>query len=142
MVAAVFMPQIFVPARPVQQPVQALHLPMQRELALLGRIDQASIVPPSVIASIKTYREAVRWCWVNRRAKGMKVVDLGRDHGFNRQHAGDYLNDDDKPDRRNLPPERIADFENVCGNCVITQWLASRQKLTVLEEIQAERLAA
>jgi hypothetical protein len=142
MSAAVSIPQIFTPVRPVQQQVQPLHLPMQRELPLLGRIDQASVVPPSVIAGIKTYRQAVRWCWVNRRAKGMKVVDLGREYGFNRQHAGDYLNEDDKPGRRDLPADRIADFENVCGNCVITQWLASLQKLTVLEEIQAERIAA
>lgn len=136
------MNQIFAPARPVQQQVQPLHLPMQRELPLLGRIDRASVVPPSLVATANSYRQAVRLCWALRRAKGMKVVDLGREYGFNRQHAGDYLNEDDKPGRRDLPPERISDFENVCGNCAITQWLAARQNLTVLEEIQAERNAA
>lgn len=43
---------------------------------------------------------------------------------------------------RSLPAERIAEFEAICGNCFITQWLASRQRLTVLEELQAQRVAA
>jgi len=132
----------FASSRLVHQQVQPCSFPMQRELPLLGRIDNASIVPPSLVATANSYREAVRLCWALRRAKGMKVVDLGREYGFNRQHAGDYINADDKPGRRDLPPERISDFEDVCGNCAITQWLAARQKLTVLEEIQAERNAA
>jgi len=136
------MNQIFDPSRQVQQQAQTFDLPMQRELPLLGRVDCDSVVPPSLVAKANTYRDVVRLCWSLRRAKGMKVVDLGRHYGFNRQHAGDYLNSDDKPGRRDLPPERITDFENVCGNCAITQWLAARQKLTVLEEIQAERNAA
>lgn len=136
------MNQIFAPVGPVQQQVQPLCLPIQRELPLLGRIDNASIVPPSLVATAKSYRQAVRLCWALRRARGLRIIDLGRDFEFNRQHVGDYLNNDDKPGRRDLPPERISDFEDVCGNCAITQWLAARQKLTVLEEIQAERNAA
>ena len=30
----------------------------------------------------------------------------------------------------------------ICGHCFVTQWLASRQRLTVLEELQAQRVAA
>ena len=58
------------------------------------------------------------------------------------RHIGDYLNGDDKPKRRNLPAQAIADFEAVCGNTFITQWLASRHHFTLLEEMQAERAAA
>ena len=115
---------------------------VQTHLPLLGRIDAPSVVPPSILKTIKTYRAAVRLCWALRRAKGLKPTDLGREFGFTRQHVSDYLNVDDKPTRRDLPAERIADFEDVCGNSAISQWLAQRAKFTVLEELQAERAAA
>lgn len=115
---------------------------MQKELALLGRLDGPSVVPPGLLAHAKSYREAVRYCWSLRRAKNLRATDLGRDFGFTRQHVTDYLSDDDAPTRRSLPAERIAEFEAICGNCFVTQWLASRQRLTVLEELQAQRVAA
>ena len=49
-------------------------------------------------------------------ALGAKVRDLGRDHGFTRQHVSDYLNVDDKLQRRSPPAHRIVDFEDLCGN--------------------------
>lgn len=115
---------------------------MQKELPLLGRLDGPSVVPSSLLARARSYREAVRYCWTLRRARGLKPSDLGRDFGFTRQHVTDYLNADDQPTRRSLPAERIHDFEAICGNCFVTQWLAARQRLTVLEELQAERAAA
>jgi len=137
----------FAPSQPVHQPVQGLFFTkeaplVQTHLPLLGRIDAPSVVPPSILKTIKTYRAAVRLCWALRRAKGLKPTDLGREFGFTRQHVSDYLNVDDKPTRRDLPAERIADFEDVCGNSAISQWLAQRAKFTVLEELQAERAAA
>lgn len=114
----------------------------QAELALMGRIDAPDTVPRQLLSAAKTYRQAVRLCWALRRAKGLKPTDLGREFGFTRQHVSDYLNPDDLPTRRDLPAERIADFEDVCGNTAITQWLASRQRFTLLEEMQADRVAA
>lgn len=114
----------------------------QLELNLLGRIDAPSVVPTSLIKTARTYREAVRLCWALRRAKGLRPTDLGRDFGFTRQHVTDYFHEDDAPTRRSLPPERICEFEEICGNAAITQWLASRSKFTLLEELQAERAAA
>lgn len=114
----------------------------QTHLPLLGRIDAPSVIPPKLLKSVRTYRAAVRLCWTLRRAKGLKPVDLARDFDFTRQHVTDYLHDDDKATRRSLPAERIKDFEDVCGNAAITQWLAARARLTVLEELQAERAAA
>lgn len=142
----------FGPRQPVHQQVQPAvcdesflwRHPME-QLALrplLGRLEGAAIVPPSMLKLARTYREAVRLCWTMRRAKGLKPTDLARDFGFTRQHVSDYLNGDDKPGRRDLPPERIKDFEDICGNAAITQWLAARQRLTILEEMQAERNAA
>ena len=140
----------FCEAQPVQQPVQPSSFfnrfkeaPLQQAvLPLLGRVDAPSVVPPSILKTLRTYRDAVRLCWALRRAKGLRVTDLGRDYGFTRQHVSDYLNDDDLPTRRSLPPERINDFEDLCGNTAITQFLVGRARLTVLEELQAERAAA
>lgn len=137
----------FVPLRPVQQPVQRLSFPMeapmgQLDLPLLGRIDAPSAVPPSLVRTAGTYRQAVRLCWGLRRAKGLTVTDLAREFGFNRQHASDYLNADDLATRRSLPGDKVQAFEDVCGNTAISQWHAMRAQLTVLEEIQAERAAA
>ena len=115
---------------------------MQTHLALMGRIDAPDTVPRSLLASVNSYRQAVRLCWTLRRAKGMKATDLARDFFFNRQHVTDYLTEDDKRTRRSLPAERIKDFEDACGNSAVTQWLAARQRFTLLEEMQADRAAA
>jgi len=114
----------------------------QLTLPLLGRIDASAVAPPALLKQAKTYRQAVRLCWTLRRAKGMRPTDLARDFGFVRQHVSDYLAADDRDGRRDLPADRIYDFEDACGNAVITQWLASRQRLTILEEMQAMREAA
>jgi hypothetical protein len=58
------------------------------------------------------------------------------------QHVSDYMHGDDKPTRRSLPAERLAAFEGFVGNSIVSQWLAARSRLTVLEEMQAERMAA
>lgn len=115
---------------------------IQREIPLMQRIAGPSVVPSAALPFARSFREAVRWCWAMRKAKGLTASDLARDFGFNRQHVSDYLNADDKPTRRSLPAEQITLFEEVCGNCFVTQWLAARQHLTVLEQIQAERMAA
>ncbi len=114
----------------------------QRPLGLLARIQGPAVVPSPALAFARTYREAVRWCWSMRRAKGLTHTDLAREFGFNRQHVSDYLNADDAATRRSLHPEQIALFEEVCGNVFITQWLAARQRLTVLEQLQADNQRA
>lgn len=114
----------------------------QRSLGLLQRIEGPSVAPSAALVFARTYREAVRWCWQLRRAKGLTASDLAKEFGFCRQHVSDYLNPDDKPTRRSLPAEQIHLFQEVCGNTFITQWLAAREGLTVLEQMQADRRAA
>lgn len=140
----------FVPSQPVQQQVRrldflinSLDAPMeQTNLPLFGRIDAPDTVPPALLRQAVSYRQVVRLCWALRRAKFLKATDLAREFGFTRQHVTDYLHGDDSPTRRSLPAERIKDFEDVCGNTAITQWLAARQRFTLLEEMQAERACA
>lgn len=110
-------------------------------MPLLQRIEGPAVVPPALLIHAKTYRQAVRLCWGLRRVKWTPAT-LAAHYQFTRQHVGDWLNPDDRATRRSLPAERIADFEEACGNVLLTQWLAARQRLTVLEQLQAAGLVA
>jgi hypothetical protein len=116
---------------------------MQRELPMLGVIEAPKPVARSVISAIKTYRQAVRVAWKLRRAQGMTKQQLACFAGLYAPHITDYLHEDDRPSRRDLPAAKVTDFEDVVGNRVVSQWLAAQSNLTVLEGFQAEeRIAA
>lgn len=115
---------------------------MQRELSLLGLIDGPSIVSASSVSLAKTYRQAVRLAWQMRRVKSMTRAMLAAESGLYAPHITDYLNEDDKPSRRDLPASAIYRFEAVVGNTLVSQWMARQAGLTVLEEIQESRRAA
>jgi hypothetical protein len=138
----------FVPGQPVTQPVIRLHFFMGATMEqmplrpLMGRLEGPAIVPASLIAMCATYRDAVRLCWERRRVHYMTKRQLAAEAGLLPQHVTDYLHPDDKPGRRDLPGDRVAAFEAVCGNTAVSQWHAHNSRLTVLEELQAERLAA
>lgn len=112
----------------------------QLELPLLCRLDGPSVVPEQYVRACQTYREVVRLCWRLRRVRAMTMLTLAERAGFPSNHRSDYLSDNE--DRRELPAKYIKAFEYVCGNTAISQWIAMNAKLTVLEEVQAARLAA
>ena len=114
----------------------------QREFPLLGRLDAPSAVPNQWVRYCKTYRQAVRTAWMLRRVSRMTKQQLASEAELTPQHVSDYLAEDDKPQRRDLPADSVARFEAVVGNTLVSQWLASQSKLTVLEEIQATKVAA
>ena len=114
----------------------------QQEFKLMGRIDAPSVAPEQWVRSAKTYRDIVRLAWTLRRTKGAKAVDMARHCNFYAQHISDWLADDDKPSRRSMPADCISDFEDFVGNTLVSQWMARRAKLTVLEEITATRAVA
>lgn len=115
---------------------------METGLPLVGVIEAPRAVPTAAVLACKTYREAVRACWMRRRVHYMTQRQLAIYAGLRPQLISDYLNADDAPQRRDLPAECIAAFETVCGNTLVSQWVAAQSKLTVLEEMQATRLAA
>lgn len=112
----------------------------QLQLPLLGRLDGPSVVPEQNIKACQSYRDAVRLCWGLRRVRAMTSLTLAESAGFPANHRSDYLSDDEA--KRELPAKYIRAFEAVCGNTAISQWIARGAKLTVLEEMQAARLAA
>lgn len=114
----------------------------QLEFPLLARMNAPSVAHPYYLARCASYREAVRLCWALRRVHHMTQRQLACEAGLRPQLISDYLHDDDGRERRALPGEQIAAFESVAGNTLISQWIAARSKLTVLEEVQAMRSAA
>ena len=113
----------------------------QQELALLGRLDGPSVAPSVYVKACKTYRQAVRAAWQLRRVTYMTYVQLAAESNLYHQHVSDYLNPDDKPGRRDLPADKVREFEAVVGNTLVSQWLAANSKLTVLEQMQADSRA-
>jgi hypothetical protein len=111
----------------------------QRSFPLLQRLEGPAVVPAEYVQRIQSYREAVQTCFALRRVKHTKR-DIAADAGLYPPHVTDYLSD--KPGKRDLPGRYITAFERACGNTAISQWLAAGAKLTVLEEVQAARLAA
>lgn len=113
----------------------------QQEFPFLIRMNAPAVAHPFYVARCKTYREAVRLCWAMRRVKKMTQRQLAAEAGLRPQLISDYLHADDAPTRRELPGELIAAFENVTGNTLVSQWVANHSQLTVLEEMQAAKVA-
>lgn len=114
----------------------------QLSLKLFGRIDAPCVVPTAYVKRCKTYREAVRMCFALRRVHNLTQRMLAYQADLRPQLVTDYLNADDLPSRRDLPANRIAAFESVCGNTLVTQWLSRQQALTCLEQMQADQQMA
>ena len=130
--------------RPVSQPVSRLVFAigqLQAEFPLLARLAAPSVAPVELVLWCKSYRDAVRACWELRRVKRMTKAQLSAEAELTPQHVSDYLAADDLPRRRDLPGDKVAAFEAVCGNTLVSQWIARASGLTVLEEMQARRSA-
>ena len=93
------------------------------------------------VALHRTYREAVRLGWDLRASQNMTRATLAECIGAYASHVTDYFHKDDAPFRRNLPPELINDFEWAVGNRAVTQYLARKAELTIMEEVIATRAA-
>ncbi len=115
---------------------------LQLEFPLLARLEGPAVVPPELMRTAKTYRQAVRLCWALRRLRKLTHAGLATEIELPAQHVRDYFNADDKPRRRNLPAEAVRKVEAFLGNTAISQWHARNAQLTVVEEMQASRRAA
>jgi hypothetical protein len=109
------------------------------DLPLFGGMVRAQrlVMPPEVVMSIKSYRQACRLAWKLRALSNLTKRTLAEYTGCYPSHITDYFSIHDN--RRELPARHIAAVERVLGNTVISQWLAQQSHLTVLEEMQAER---
>lgn len=106
-----------------------------------GVVNGPSFLPPEVIGKCMTYREIVRVSWAHRRIKAMTQRTLAERVGCYPSHVSDYLQADDKSSRRDLPAERLNAWAATVGNWGVQQWLARQSKLTIMEEVIAQRAA-
>lgn len=105
-----------------------------------GVVEQRMLhLPPEVIMKIPDYRHACRLAWKLRRTR-LTMRTLAEIAGLYTSHVSEYFSR--HGDRRELPARYIASVERVLCNTVISQWLAQQSKLTVLEEMQADRRRA
>lgn len=110
-------------------------------LPLMGGVVQAQrlVVPPQVVMGLRSYRHACRLAWKlrNPRTTQRTLAELA---GLYPSHVSDYFSI--HADRRELPAKHVGTVCTVLGNTVIVQWLAQQGKVTLLEEMQAQRRAA
>lgn len=113
----------------------------QAQLALMGGVIQAQrlVVPAQVVMGVRSYRHACRLAWKLRAVRNLTRRTLAEQTSLYTSHVSDYFSP--FAHRRELPARHIADVERVLGNTVISQWVAQQSKLTVLEEMQADRAA-
>lgn len=118
----------------------ASHNPRQMPLPMLTYYQAPAMVDTGLVDAAPTYREAVRRCWAMRTRTQMTKRQLAEEVGCYASHITDYLSED--PGKRDLPARHIAAFEACCGNRFISQWIARKSELTVLEEFVAQRKTA
>jgi hypothetical protein len=87
------------------------------------------LLDPQLIATVHTYRDAVRLCWTVRSRPGMTQRQIAEETGAYASHINDYISADES--KRELPAKRINAFELSCGNRAISQWVAHRAGLQV-----------
>lgn len=115
---------------------------LQLNIPLLARLEGPAVVPPHLMRTARSYREACRLAWALRRVRRMTYRQLAAEADLVRQHVGDYFNADDSKHRRSLPGDAVAAVEAVLGNMAITQWHVAQASATLLEEMQAGKRAA
>lgn len=115
--------------------------PATLPLPLFGGVVQAQrlVVPPQVVAGIRTYRHACRLAWKLKRTR-LTQRTLAELAGLYPSHVSDYFSVHEQ--RRELPAKHIAQVEAVLGNTVVSQWLMQQAHLTLIEELQAQHRAA
>jgi hypothetical protein len=118
---------------------------IQKEMPFFLELKQAEFVKDSAVDALKSYREAVIYCWTNRRkGKGMaEKLDqalCASVIGAYPSHFSRCVNDKSNAPM-DLSPNLIPAFEAYTGNRAVTQYLAKITAITCLEEIQAKRAA-
>lgn len=140
------MEKIFRAVQPVIQLViraKSMNFINQRELGLFGGVvNSPAFLPAEHIVACASFRAAVRLCWTYRRSRSMTLRTLAELIDVHAPHVTDYLHRDDSPKRRNLPADKVAAFESVCGNRAISQWMMRQSELHIAEEVMHQMRAA
>jgi hypothetical protein len=115
------------------------------DLPLIGGVIQRQrlVLPPEIIMSLKTYLHACRMAWRLRRPRITQATLAELVPDLYQSHISDYFavqpTTSKGQARRELPAKYIGLVESAFGNSVMSQWVAQQGRLTVLEEMQAQR---
>ncbi|WP_250481872.1 XRE family transcriptional regulator [Caballeronia sp. NCTM5] len=122
-----------------QTPHKAAAKALQRD----GVSDAPRFLPDELIAQCGSFRDAVWLAWENRTIRGMTKRTLAEVCGLYAPHVTNMVNakayDSKGKKRADLPAEKVDEFERVVGNRAISQWLADRAELTILERMIANK---
>ncbi len=113
----------------------------QLALPMLTVYEGPRLIDMEIVDACRTYREAVRACWDMRTRRHLTQRVLADEAELYASHVTDYVSLDDA--KRELPAKHINGFEISCGNRFISQWMARRANLTILEQFipQKRRVA-
>jgi hypothetical protein len=111
----------------------------QLSLPMLTVYTGPRLVDAEVVSACKSYRQAVRACWMLRSRRNLTQRLLAQEAGLYSSHITDYVSEDET--KRELPAKHVNEFELACGNRFISQWLARRANLTILEQFIERRAA-
>lgn len=118
---------------------------MQREMTFFEPLENAEFVPDSIVTGWTSVRDAVIWCWENRKRNSRSEPDdqamFARNAGFHAPHMSRCVN------RRTKAPMDMAqkhwnEFEAFTGWRGLNQYVAKSSGLTLMEQVISERKAA
>lgn len=116
----------------------------QREMGFLSGLEKPRFVPPKVVAGFGSYREAVIWCWENRRNNGagdkIDQAICANAIGLPTPQMSRCVKKDSHAPM-SLPADYLMGFEAFTGWLGASQFLAGQAQLTFLEQVMEERKA-
>lgn len=100
-------------------------------------------LPDMEVARCESFRDAVWLAWENRAISHMTKRTLAELCGLYAPHVTNFVNpkafDSKGKKRADLPADKVDEFERVVGNRAVSQWLADRAELTILERMIANK---
>src|ERR1041385_2572877 len=116
----------------------------QREMPFGEALQQPKFAPQCVVDAFTCYRDAVIWAWENRIRQGagnqMDQAMCANIIGLHTPHMSRCVNRDASAPM-NLNPDYVEPFEAFCGWRAVTQYMASKAQMTLMEQVLAERRA-
>lgn len=118
---------------------------IQREMPFFIRLDAAKYAQASIVESFDTYRDAVLWCWENRPHRGKNEPQdqslFASNYGVHAPHMSRFVSRFSKAPM-DLHPDLIQAFEGYTGWRAITQYIARKSQVTLMEEVIEQRKSA
>lgn len=109
----------------------------QRDCGGVALVPEPALLPESEISLCRTFRDALGLCIQRARVRRTQN-DLAGFAGIHPTQFSKILHGA-KGQTWSLDPERIEALEQACGNRAMTQWLAARAGLRVVQETPEQR---